>query len=384
MHSSVPVCGGMSKLWRKEETEMVQQSATIPSVIEIPENYRALWELCLADVWCLSSVSEWRERIDSLGEIDTTQILFMNPSTSDREELMQVFGFPTVEFPLLPTIAQVNEALPSRFGTNNLLKQSDVAAGIIARVSQELPQIVVLLIFDGLSFYDVVNWELPDATLEPCLVDGLSVTEDAMRQLIGTPVLTHLLFPLGYVLRLGFSYWERSGNPLANVLFSEFPENQLHRVVTFDEVLSIITASKWPTRTYVQIIRSGLDSISHSHRERPNIKLLLESLEQDIVSLLAILRETEKSFRLFITADHGILWHHEGIIPFPQKGFKARYTDGYVALGDNLLPLQSNDQFYTVLTGDKVIARNRKSTEWGFHGGISAQESLVPFWDVRQ
>ena len=384
MHNSVPVCGGMSKPLHKEQIEMIQQSATIPSITEIPENYRALWELCLADVWCLSSVSEWRERIDSLGEIDSNQTLFVNPTSVDREELTQVFSFPTLKFPNFPTIAQVNEVLPSRFGTNNLLKQSDVAAEITARISQELPQIVVLLVFDGLSFYDVVDWKLPHATLEPCLVDGLSVTDKAMQRIIGTPVLTHRLFSLGYILRLGFSYWERSGNPLTNALFAEFPKHQLHRVTTFDEVLGAVKASEWSTSTYVQIIRSGLDHVCHSYRERPDIMSLLEGLKRDVLSLLAVLQETGESFRLFITADHGIFWYNEQkVVPLAHERFKARYTEGHVTIGDNILTLQSDEGLYTVLTGDKVIAKERKSTEWGFHGGISAQESLVPLWDVR-
>ena len=364
---------------------MVEQLCTIPCLTEIPENYRALWELCLTDVWCPTSVEEWRDRIDSPGEMDADSTLFVNPSPSDREELTQVFGFPAVEFPALPSIAQVNEALPSRFETTNLFKQSDVAAEITARIRQELPQIVVLLVFDGLSFYDVVDWKLPHATLEPCLVDGLSVTNNSMQRLIGSPVLTHRLFALEYLRRLGFSYWERSTNPLTDALFAEFPESQLHRVTTFDEVLERLGASEWPTHTYVQIIRSGLDTVCHSHRERPDVSSLLEGLRQDILSLFAVLQETGKSFRLFITADHGILWYNkQNILPLAQEKFKTRYTEGNIASGDNVLTLQSKEGTYTVLTGDKVIAKNRKVTEWGFHGGISAQESLVPFWEIRQ
>ena len=364
---------------------MGQQLRGIPCITEIPENYRALWELCLADVWCPASLEEWRERVDSPVEIDTDSTLFVNPSPSDREELTQVFGFPTVEFPPLPLIAQVNEALPHHFQTSDLLKQSDVAAEITTRISRELPQIAVLLVFDGLSFYEVTDWEFPKAMLEPCLVDGLSVTDSAMQRLIGSPVLTHRLFDQGYVRRLGFSYWKRSRNSLTDALFVEFPENQLHRVTTFDEVLETIKVTEWPTHTYVQIIRSGLDSFCHSHRERPNIISLLEGLKRDVLLLLTVLQETGKSFRLFITADHGILWDDDQDVVFlAQEKFKARYTDGYVATGDNIMTLQSSEGLYTVLTGDKVIAKNRKSTEWGFHGGISAQESLVPFWDVRQ
>ena len=364
---------------------MIQKFPPMPCITEVPKNYRALWELCLDDIWCPTSLKEWREKIDSPGEIDFDQTLFVNLSVSDREELTQIFGFPTVEFPALPTMAQVNKALPSRFETTNIFRQSDVAAEITARISSELPQITILLVFDGLSFYEVKDWEFPNATLEPCLVDGLSTTESAMQRLIGFPVLTHRLFDLGYVRRLGFSYWERSTNLLTNALFVEFPENQLHRIGTFDEILRTIGAYEWPVLTYIQIIRSGLDSVCHFHRERPNITMLLEGLKRDVLSLLAALQETEKSFRLFITADHGILWYHnQDVVPLAQEKFKTRYTEGRVASGSNILTVQGNQSIYTVLTGDKVIAKSKKNTEWGFHGGISAQESLVPFWDVRQ
>ena len=365
---------------------MVEQLRYIPCITELPENYRALWEICLGDIWCASSLAEWRERLDSPDEIDTDLTLFVNVPLADREELTQVFGFPTVELPPLPTIAQVNEALPSRFETTNLLKQSDVATEITARISRELPQIVVLLVFDGLSFYEVTDWEFPSATLEPCLVDGLSVTDSAMQRLIGSPVLTHRLFKLDYVRLLGFSYWERSMNRLADKLFAEFSEPQLHRVTTFNEVLNKLEESEWTTPTYVQIIRSGLDGVCHSNRERPNSASLLEDLEKDVRSLIAVLQQTEKSFRVFITADHGILWYPEqGIASLVQEKFKqARYTKGAIPIGDNVVTLKSDGGTYTVLTGDKVIAKNRKATEWGFHGGISAQESLVPFWDIRR
>jgi len=358
---------------------MPQQLCTIPRITEVPENYRALWELCLTDVWCPASLEEWRERIDSPREIDADSILFVNLFPSDREELTQVFGFPTVEFPALPSIEQVNEALPNRFETTHLFKQSDVATEITERIRKELPQIVVLLVLDGLSFYDVVDWELPQATLEPCLVDGLSVTNSAMQRLIGSPVLTHRLFELGYIRRSGFSYWERAANVLTDALFAEFPPNQLHRMTTFDEVLRKIKASGWETHTYVQIIRSGLDGVCHSNRERPNTKSILDDLKRDILLLLEVLQETGKSFRLFITADHGILWYaDQDIIPLAQEKFKTRYTEGNVASGDNVLTLQSEQETYTVLTGDKVIAKNRKSNEWGFHGGISGTRIVGP------
>lgn len=362
---------------------MLPELNSTPCITTVPKNYRPLWELCLADVWCPTSVQEWRKRIDSPKDMDFTQTLFVNLSVSDKEELTRVFGFPTIALPEFPSIKQVNQALPHQFKINNLLKQSDLAAEITTRVKQELPQIVVLLVFDGLSFYDVVDWELPHAILEPCLVDGLSVTHTAMQRLIGSPVLTHRLFELEYAKRLGFSYWERATNSLTNTLFSEFPKNQLHRMTTFDEVLQTVKTFEWSTRTYVQIIRSGLDSFCHSHRERPDITGHLENLKQDVLKLITTLRETGQTFRIFMTADHGILWYtDQDVVSLAREKSKARYTEGHVASGANVLTLNTDGSTYTVLTGDKVIAKQRRVTEWGFHGGVSAQESLVPFWDI--
>lgn len=356
-----------------------------PCITALPDNYRALWELALGDVWCPTSLSEWRERIDTPKESGDTQTLFVNLSASEREELAKVFGFPSVALPPLPSIDAVNEELPTRFESSNLLKQSEVAAEITKRVRHELPQIAVLLVFDGLSFYETTDWKFPNAVLEPCLVDGLSVTEKAMRRLIGSPVLTHRLFELGYCRRMGFAYWERSTNALTDALFTEFPQTQLHRVTAFEEVLETIRASLWPTHTYVQIIRSGLDGVCHRHRERPDVSALLENLKQDITELLEVLQKTGHSFRLFITADHGILWdNNQLVVPLTQETSRARYTDGSVASAQPVLTLRNQEGTYTVLTGDKVIAKKRNVMEWGFHGGFSAQESLVPFWDIRR
>ena len=46
------------------------------------------------------------------------------------------------------------------------------------------------------------------------------------------------------------------------------------------------------------------------------------------------------------------------------------------------ITIAESGETFTALTGDKVIARNRRVTEWGFHGGISAQESFVPLFDI--
>ncbi len=363
---------------------MREQLESIPCLTELPENYRALWELCLGEIWCPATLAEWRERIDSSRKTGIAPTLFVNPSAKEREELTQVFGFPTVALPEYPSIAEVNQALPHRFETSKLLKQSRVATEITKRLKTELPQIALLLVFDGLSFYDVIDWKFSGGRLEPCLVDGLSITQHAMPRIVGSDVLTYRLFELGYTRRMGFSYWERAKNPLTDTLFSGFLKPQLHRVTTFDEFLGKLSEAEFPHPTYLQIIRTGLDSVSHTHREKPNVPALLDNLKNDIMALVDVLREIDTSFRLFITADHGILWYtNQDVVPLANEKYKMRYTEKTCATRENVCTLKSHGSTYTVFLGDSEIARARRTTEWGFHGGISAQESLVPFWDIQ-
>lgn len=95
-------------------------------------------------------------------------------------------------------------------------------------------------------------------------------------------------------------------------------------LTAFEEVLETIRASPWPTHPY----RSGMDGVCHRHRERPDVSALLENLKRDITVLLEVLQETRHSFRLFITAAHGILWdNNQSVVPLTQETSRARYTE---------------------------------------------------------
>lgn len=348
--------------------------------------------MCLSDIWRPSSLSEWRDVVDAPWEVSTKATLFVNFPETESKELTEIFGFPTIDLPVVPPIELVNQKLPDRFSAlckdeSKILKQSQLVQIVTDRVSYTLPDIVIFLILDGLSLYDVANWRFPKSwhvVCEPCLVDGLSVTTSSMRRLIGSPPLTHRLFALGYVQRLGFSYWERSQNQLTNVLFSEFPSSQLFRFTTFREVLDRLQNTDLPNRTFIQIVRTGLDGVCHNHREKPNIDTMLSRLKSDIEQIFEAVGSYKKTMRIFITSDHGILWFTEQkVTPFNSGTASARYTYAKSSSDVSGITIAESGETFTVLIGDEVIARNRKVTEWGFHGGISAQESFVPFFDIN-
>lgn len=367
----------------------------IPCITDLSEETQGLWEICLADIWRPTSLAEWKSVVDSPMEVPVGQTLFVNLPEDQRKELAETFGFPTIELPAFPPVEWVNQKLPDLFqtlctGESKFVRQSEVAQVITNRVGYALPELVVLLVLDGLSFYDVGGWTFPASwrvKCEPCLVDGLSVTTSGMRRLIGLPCLTHRLFGLGYKQRLGFSYWERSQNRLTDELFAEFPPTQLFRVTTFEEVLHKLQASALNSgesgcRTFIQIVRTGLDGVCHNHREKPAIDTMLDGLKQNIEQIVEALRPSRKTMRIFATADHGILWFTDQQTVHLSPGTRSpRYVKGEHPSVKTVCIVENGD-IYSVLTGDDKIARNRKVTEWGFHGGISAQESLVPFLDI--
>ena len=369
---------------------MIDLLEKMPCLTDLPETTRGMWEMCLSEIWRPNSLAEWRDVVDAPWEVPEKATLFVNLPAGQREELTDVFGFSAIALPRFPPVEWVNQKLPEHFNAlctadSKVLKQSQLAQTVTDRVSHKRPDVVVFLVLDGLSLYDVTDWAFPDAwrvVCEPCFVDGLSATQSGMSRLIGSPPLTHHLFPLGYVQRLGFSYWERAQNQLTDVLFSEFPPTQLFRVATFAEVLDRLQTTDLTDRVFIQIVRTGLDGVCHSHREKPNVDAMLNQLKSDVEQLVEVVGASEKAMRIFITSDHGILWFKEQkVMPSQLRSKSARFYRESPSDLAGITVAEAGETF-TVLTGDGVIARNRKVTEWGFHGGISAQESFVPLFDI--
>jgi len=261
-----------------------------------------------------------------------------------------------------------------------VFKQSKVPDYFVDSVESFQPTIAVFMVVDGLSFTD-----LPGDSVFPCLVDGVSVTPEGMRRLVGNPHVAERLFARGFSNRVGFSYWDRH-NELADQLFYMFTKGQLKKVEAFEQVLEWFETKHLKERTYVQIVRTGLDGYAHNHRDRPPKEHLLSAIRKDIADLLDRLQKMALPFVLFVIADHGILWDSnfpgdavvldEGTVSVRYYREKENIPESVRQIG--VLHLRDN-AFSLPVTHYR---RRLKSTEWGCHGGVSVAESFVPLLRV--
>jgi hypothetical protein len=358
---------------------------TIPHVAHLPKETACIWQAYMSrhGVYTLDSLQSWKKLLDTEAQ-SLSPSLFIDPTPEDEEQLRRTYGFPELTVPLLPSEPALSRILADAIANPipGLMVQSLIASEVARRAVGA--QIVVLLILDGLAYEDVVDWMPPDGwrcCRQPCLVDGLSVTHHAMPRVVGTPPLTHRLFLQGFKQRLGFTYWERDANALTDTLFEEFPEGQLTRVTEFAEILAQLSDASFGTPTYIQIVRNGLDQFCHGYRERPDIRHFLRELEASVGQLLGMLASFGRVTRVFVTADHGILWYsHQAVIQLPSYVQSARYAEGAVDTGDvETVEVTDASGCYTCLVGPDRLIRARRTNEWGFHGGISGRESLIPF-----
>ncbi len=261
-----------------------------------------------------------------------------------------------------------------------VFKQSKVPDYFVESVESSQPAVAVFMVVDGLSFAD-----LPGDSVLPCLVDGVSLTPEGMRRLVGKPHIAERLFEGGFSNRVGFSYWDRH-NELADQLFFTFTKGQLRKVEGFQEILEWFETERLEERTYVQIVRTGLDGYTHNHRDRPPKEHLLNAIRKDVEDLVDRLRKMRLTFVLFVTADHGILWDcdfpeeaeflEEGTVPVRYYREKENIPENLRQLGvwhprDNTFSLPVTH-----------YRRRLRSTEWGCHGGVSVAESFVPLLRV--
>jgi hypothetical protein len=90
------------------------------------------------------------------------------------------------------------------------------------------------------------------------------------------------------------------------------------------------------------------------------------------------------NFRLFLTADHGILWRDQlpddPPIVHDEWTNHARFlTERYLL--DHGMVVDGPTGVVTGL-GYPYLTRELKNTEWGVHGGFSYQESIVPLIEI--
>jgi hypothetical protein len=305
---------------------------------------------------------------------------------SQRKDLQT--RFPAYQIVGRPSVQTLNQALPSRLAMvrSLLLSNYQVARYIAEDVSKQRPPAVVLLLIDGLSYEDVCQWGW---SVQPCLVDGPSVTfrfdklnpekvnrDIGFAALVGNPSVAVQLRSQGFKDFRGFSYWQRGQNTVSDSLFQHVP---LNRVQGFSTVLEALRTDDIKPGTYIQIVREGLDGLAHGKRElsRWELEGALQAIHNDISTLLVIVKQKLPGALVYITADHGILWKHEHTFErLPLDNSRPRYTESAVPnhLQAYITELQGYGALHYPYLGASINANDA-----GVHGGLSYQESIVPF-----
>lgn len=280
-----------------------------------------------------------------------------------------------------PLTTELNKVLLKRYDwiRTHMLCQSQVADVIVQRNDRD---VVVLLLVDGLSYADVAHSQVGDQgyELQPVLVDGVSNTEQGMQRIIGDPPLVQRLFDLGFRTVLGFTYWERTGEALTDRLFTGFGE-RVWKVKSFDEVLASLEVQELGG-TFVQIVRMGLDTAAHRQRERPNIQAIVGDVLKDFERLGQLFQRKGVSACLHLVSDHGILWAHEHNLQSYEFGEAdhPRYYE-HAKRGEHVLTVEFKGKAFALLEYP-YLRRKLRANEWGVHGGLSFEESMVPWLSV--
>lgn len=298
--------------------------------------------------------------------------------------------FPRVTSLGLPPIERINAQMHQHLSylRSHLVTTRTIADQIEADVVANDWRIVVLLLIDGLSFEDVLDWDL---VAQPCFVDGPSVTfrlgddpkhanpDVGFSAIVGSPTLFWRLMGRGFRNAYGFTYWEPESNIISDHIFAQIPTRS---VANFEAILSELSNLSFEQPTYLQIMRQGLDGLAHSKRElaRSEISGALSAIRNDIDRLAAVLNHRGNSACIYVVADHGILWKTEHQwVQLSLKGSKPRFSESR--------PDQLHDEHYSRFECGSVpfyvlhhpyLGAKIPSNDSGVHGGLSYQESIVP------
>jgi len=276
-----------------------------------------------------------------------------------------------------PLTTELNEVLKNQwdFVKSKLLCQSQLPEWITKSSSASCS---ILILVDGLSWADFSAYWPEPVQSHPVLVDGASTTEQGMKRIVGKPPIVERLFAQGCDRAYGFSYWTRDDNALTEQLFAKFGNN-VEKVRSFQDVLSRIVEIDL-NNAYIQIVRQGLDGLCHKHREPPNPENYVQALAQDWRSLLEYLQDLGISARIFLTSDHGILWNkgHDLQVWHQGRSMNSPRYLKYAYPSLQTLEIGFEGQTYSLLNYP-YIGRSFRTNEWGMHGGLSFEESVVPF-----
>jgi len=253
-------------------------------------------------------------------------------------------------------------------------RQSDIAERLL-QVSKE--ETVVLVVIDGLSYHDARRV----FACEPMIVDGATITQDGIQRIVGNPTIAQRMYQRGTRNLYGFSYWSREEEPdITGKSFSPIPEENFLRYESFDQVIEKLKEID-PPQSYIQIFVAGLDEICHRHRDSPPpLDSLLKQIGKKVSAVQKVLERKKTRGMIFATSDHGILWKEGNdlkILDDPQFKEGVRYCTGKI-IRDTAIASPDGKSSVTCLKYP-YISKAIKRNEWGVHGGISYEESIVPW-----
>lgn len=271
-----------------------------------------------------------------------------------------------------PSPATIDRFSPQRleYARTCLLNQVQAGAAIAERFLQGGYDCGFAILVDGLSYFDCIGWsECP----QPCFVDGPSITAFGFPQITQDSGLVATLNRTGRYRLRAYTYWER--NALSERIFAGVPVEQVRTVQ--EALRSLRTESLHDCFCF--LLREGLDELVHRRRELSATEraATVQSVHDDLEALIALVRSQQLHALIALIADHGIVWRDETafkVVEYTGQSWHGRYSD-YPPVSPEVATRFGSTYCYH----PGLLCRHPRSTEAGFHGGLSARESLVPF-----
>lgn len=344
--------------------------------------------LCLRpDTIIVLDTETFISELDSCGLHDESPRLIIRPNRVLSER------FPHLRASDHPPVDELNTHMGSHleYARTSLLTTHKLASHIQEDVRRHPADTIVVFLVDGLSYGDVLAWP---GEIQPCFVDGPSVTyrfyKDDKRRLVekvgfasivNRPSIYQRLYELGYHHARGYTYWNPEDNIIADYMFAGIP---YEKVTNFDSLLRLLDLETFVPQTYIQLVRQGLDGLAHNRRELHSgeIEMATQTILDDVGRLFSLFERKGTKARIYLTADHGILWKRDLRTNFllSVKDSHARFSeqrpdgapvDSWVRTENDFIP------YY--LFRHPYLGHSIPADDSGVHGGLSYQESIVPF-----
>lgn len=174
-------------------------------------------------------------------------------------------------------------------------RQSEVSKLITSFAEKD---VIVLVIVDGMSYMDCYGYE----NVEPCFVDGVTLTQEGFLSIVGKPNIAEKLFGLGFFDLRGYTYWTREADSaITDEIFAGFPPTSFYKIKEFDEALQDLNQQKL-LKTYVQIVMNGVDHLCHASRDRPIVSAYVRRTFERLSQIEKIIRAKGRSGVVVMTA----------------------------------------------------------------------------------